>query len=282
MSENLKKRIITAIVLLALVAAALTWLPPLGWLGFAALIAGLAGWEWGALAGHGAGLRVAYGLFCALAVLLLAAAGLDDWRHPHGPLLPVLYGVATAFWLLVVPLWLKRRWPAAGTLGSLTGLVVIVPSALALAQLRWPSASFLLAAMALVWVADIAAYFSGRAFGRRKLAPAISPGKTWEGVYGALVAVNIYGALVLRYALPPAVLDKLPSSAAGWALGLFAMLALTALSIIGDLFESLLKRQAGIKDSSQLLPGHGGVLDRIDSQTSTLPLVALVLALAAA
>ncbi|MBL8483287.1 MAG: phosphatidate cytidylyltransferase [Rhodocyclaceae bacterium] len=282
MSENLKQRIITAIVLLGVVAAAVAWLPPLGWIAFSALIAGLAGWEWGALVRLGAAARVVYGLVCAIAVLALAALGLDDWRLPRGPLLPGLYAAATAFWLLLVPLWLKRRWPAAGLPGKLTGLVVILPSALALAQLRWPSAITLLAAMALVWVADIAAYFSGRAFGRRKLAPAISPGKTWEGVYGALLAVCIYGALALRYALPAGVADNLPGGAAAWVLGLAAMLALTALSIIGDLFESMLKRQAGIKDSSQLLPGHGGVLDRIDSQTSTLPLVALVLALAGA
>jgi phosphatidate cytidylyltransferase len=126
----------------------------------------------------------------------------------------------------------------------------------------------LLAAMALVWIADIAAYFCGRAFGRNKLAPSISPGKTREGAFGALLAVLVYGFVLALKQWPDASAERL----AGVAV---VLLLLTVLSIVGDLFESLLKRQAGIKDSSNLLPGHGGVLDRIDSLTSTLPLVAL-------
>jgi phosphatidate cytidylyltransferase len=129
----------------------------------------------------------------------------------------------------------------------------------------------MLAVMALVWVADIAAYFAGRAFGRHKLAPAISPGKTWEGVAGAIAGVLIYGAAVLSYS---PLAGKLPLPTAALAA---LLVLLTAVSVMGDLFESLLKRQAGIKDSSQLLPGHGGVLDRIDALTSTLPVAALIL-----
>jgi phosphatidate cytidylyltransferase len=126
----------------------------------------------------------------------------------------------------------------------------------------------LIAIMATVWLADIAAYFSGRAFGRHKLAPSISPGKTWEGALGGGLAVVVYG-----FVLAP----KLPVALAGNLALLFVVLVLlTVISVIGDLFESLLKRQAGLKDSSSILPGHGGVLDRIDSLTSTLPLVALV------
>jgi phosphatidate cytidylyltransferase len=119
-------------------------------------------------------------------------------------------------------------------------------------------------------VADIAAYFAGRAFGRHKLAPAISPGKTWEGAGGAVVGVLVFG-LILIATRAPGMLNG-PALAAAAAL----LVALTALSIQGDLFESLLKRQAGVKDSGTLLPGHGGILDRIDSLTSTLPLVGLV------
>ena len=129
----------------------------------------------------------------------------------------------------------------------------------------------MLAAMALVWVADIAAYFSGRAFGRHKLAPAISPGKTWEGVAGAVVGVLAYGGIVFSFS---PLAGRLPLSIPVIVL---MLVLLTAVSVMGDLFESLLKRQAGIKDSSQLLPGHGGVLDRIDALTSTLPLAALIL-----
>ncbi|PKO49753.1 MAG: phosphatidate cytidylyltransferase, partial [Betaproteobacteria bacterium HGW-Betaproteobacteria-21] len=154
--------------------------------------------------------------------------------------------------------------------GVAVGLIVMVPPALALAHLRQLGPWLLLGIMAMVWVADIAAYFSGRAFGRRKLAPGISPGKTWEGAAGAVVGVLAFGYAVL-YAFGGA---QVP----GWVFGVaFPLLfAFTAVSIIGDLFESLLKRQAGVKDSGALLPGHGGILDRIDSLTSTLPLAGLV------
>ena len=146
--------------------------------------------------------------------------------------------------------------------------MVLLPTWLALVLLRHLGPWALLGIMALVWIADIAAYFTGRAFGRRKLAPQISPGKTWEGAYGAVAGVLIYGLAVYFLAGSAVILPVL--------LLIPTLLVLTAVSIIGDLFESLLKRQAGIKDSSQLLPGHGGILDRIDSLTSTLPLVTLL------
>ena len=119
-------------------------------------------------------------------------------------------------------------------------------------------------------LADIAAYFTGRAFGRRKLAPSISPGKSWEGAYGAVVGVAVYGLACLSYIGYPL------GEPGRLVLALVGLVAFTAVSIIGDLFESMVKRQAGVKDSGTLLPGHGGILDRIDSLTSTLPLAALV------
>ena len=122
--------------------------------------------------------------------------------------------------------------------------------------------------MATVWVADTGAYFFGRTFGSHKLAPSISPGKTWEGAVGGGLTVIVYG-FVFSSKLPAVLSDS-------FVLLLSALILLTVISIMGDLFESLLKRQAGLKDSSNVLPGHGGVLDRIDSLTSTLPLVALV------
>ena len=134
-------------------------------------------------------------------------------------------------------------------------------------QLRIPGPAILLALFAVVWMADVAAYFSGKAFGKHKLAPSISPGKTWEGAIGAVVGVIVYG-LTIRLTTGYAPL-ALPL----WVL---ALVLVTAVSIIGDLYESMLKRQAGIKDSSKVLPGHGGVLDRIDSLTSTMPIVALL------
>jgi phosphatidate cytidylyltransferase len=179
------------------------------------------------------------------------------------------YVPAGMFWLVLVPVWMRRRWSLPKSiLGTAIGVLLILPTWLALVQLRQAGELALLAIMALVWLADIAAYFSGRAFGRRKLAPTISPGKTWEGAMGAGLAVVVYGFIVSPK-LPPILSEN-------YGLLLLVLILLTVISIIGDLFESLLKRQAGLKDSSNVLPGHGGVLDRIDSLTSTLPLVAVL------
>jgi phosphatidate cytidylyltransferase len=152
---------------------------------------------------------------------------------------------------------------------------VLLPTFLALVQLRNLGPGTLLAFMATVWIADIAAYFFGRNFGRRKLAPNVSPGKTWEGFYGALAATAVYaGAWIgLFYGATPAAVRDLPWSPL-WMIVLLEGLAV--LSVLGDLFESAMKRQAGLKDSSSLLPGHGGVLDRIDALTPVLPVAALV------
>ncbi|OYW32201.1 MAG: phosphatidate cytidylyltransferase, partial [Methyloversatilis sp. 12-65-5] len=142
--------------------------------------------------------------------------------------------------------------------------------ALALIQLRAQGLVPLLLLMAVVWIADIAAYFTGRAYGRHKLAPAISPGKTWEGAFGAVIAVQCYGLVIKPLLFAEADMPV-------WSVWSVILLLLTAVSIVGDLFESMMKRQAGIKDSSQLLPGHGGVLDRVDSLTATLPLIGFAL-----
>jgi len=270
----LKTRVITAVILLIAFLAALFYLPPLGWTMFATVVAGVAAWEWAGLMRLGAPTRVSFGLalaaICgALVALEPAALGVDSgsfdaaWRLGRWFYLP-----ACVFWLVLVPLWMRRRWPLPKSiLGAAIGVLLILPTWLALVQLRQAGALMLLATMALVWLADIAAYFSGRAFGKRKLAPSISPGKTWEGALGAGLAVLIYG-FMLAPKLPPVL-------SANYGLLALVLILLTAISIIGDLFESLLKRQAGLKDSSNVLPGHGGVLDRIDSLTSTLPLVAL-------
>ena len=164
----------------------------------------------------------------------------------------------------MVPLWLARRWPINNNaLRWLVGTIVIVPAWIGMMQLQAFGPWVLLAAMALVWVADISAYFVGRSIGRHKLAPAVSPGKTWEGAAGAVAGGLLYVFILHQY-------WTLPLNTVVLVLGTSA---LVSISIIGDLFESMIKRQAGVKDSSQLLPGHGGVLDRIDSLTSTLPLL---------
>jgi phosphatidate cytidylyltransferase len=261
----LKTRIITALLLLAGLALILFAMPPLAAVLTFAAIAALAAWEWGGLMRQDQPARVMYAFVLMLFCWQLTVAA------PQ--LVPVLLAVSAVFWILVVPLWFRFKWTLAGNdfFGYLIGGLVILPTWAAMVALHAVSTWLMLAAMALVWVADVSAYFAGRAFGRHKLAPTISPGKTWEGVAGAVVGVMIYGGIVLSFT---PLKDKLPLALP--LLGLLLIL-LTAVSVMGDLFESLLKRHAGIKDSSNLLPGHGGVLDRIDALTSTLPLAALIL-----
>lgn len=267
----LKTRVLTALVLAGGLLAAMFLLPPLGWLMFAALICGGAAWEWGGLAKFSVGQRAVFAvLMTAACVLVGAMAGLASKLTVSPAGLWPLYATSAVFWLVVAPLWLARKWRVSSAAAAVVvGLVVLLPPALALAHLRLIDPWVLLAAMCAIFVSDIAAYFTGRAFGRRKLAPGISPGKTWEGAGGAVVGVVIFGLVVIIASTPSA-------RAAGPIALLVPLLAgYTAVGIFGDLFESLLKRQAGLKDSGTILPGHGGILDRIDSLTSTLPLVGL-------
>jgi phosphatidate cytidylyltransferase len=261
----LRTRVITALLLVAGLGLILFALPPLAAVLAFAAIAALAAWEWGGLMRQDQPARIMYAFVLLLFCWQLTVAAPS--------LIPALLGLSVAFWLLAVPLWFRFKWTLAGNdfFAYLLGALVILPTWAAMVALHAVSTWLLLAAMALVWVADISAYFAGRAFGKHKLAPMISPGKTWEGVAGAVVGVLIYGGIVLNYS---PLAGQVPL-AAPWLVLL--LLLLTAVSVMGDLFESLLKRQAGIKDSSNLLPGHGGVLDRIDALTSTLPLAALIL-----
>ncbi|MCC6658554.1 MAG: phosphatidate cytidylyltransferase [Rhodocyclaceae bacterium] len=270
----LKARVLTALILLAGFLAVLFLLPFSGWLLFASLVAGMGCWEWGGLIQLGYRRRQAYSLagflFCAVLAVLVFDA--ENGAIRLSALLLAVYFIACAFWLVAVPAWMGGRWALSKGLPSLmTGWLVLIPACLALMQLRTSNPYLLLAAMAFVWLADIAAYFSGRRFGRHKLAPTISPGKTWEGVAGAGLAVAAYG-------LAMAWVAGMDLSFPGPVLAVLAAAELLmGLSILGDLFESMAKRQAGVKDSGALLPGHGGVLDRIDSLTSTLPMLGLAL-----
>ncbi len=272
----LRTRIVTAIVLVSAFLLALFYLPPIGWLAVSTLIAALAAWEWGALIGFGKSARIVLGLAVVVVAVLAAVAspgtvGITQESDSAAIALGRwFYYPSAAFWILVAPIWMKSRWRIrSSVLGVLVGVVVILPTWLALVQIKLSGELVLLAIMATVWLADIAAYFSGRKFGRHKLAPAISPGKTWEGAIGGVLAVVVYGFLFM---------SAFPKGLAGSPPLLFVLLvAFAAFSIVGDLFESLLKRQAGLKDSSGVLPGHGGVLDRIDSLTSTLPIAAIAL-----
>jgi len=262
-------RVLTAVVLLAAFLAALFLLDRIWFAGLLGLVIAAAGHEWGKLARMSAATSLLYGTATAALYAALAWA----W-HPLSagdPPEASTYILAALFWLLVVPCWLKRglSQPSAALL-ALTGVVVLVPAGLAAMTLP---AERLLLALGLVWIADTAAYLVGRAFGRHKLAPSISPGKTWEGAAGAAGATLIYAIIC---ALPGAPLGAYVQGA-GWVAYLAVATMLCAVSIAGDLFESAVKRQAGAKDSGALLPGHGGVLDRIDSITSTLPIATLSL-----
>ncbi|MBK6553400.1 MAG: phosphatidate cytidylyltransferase [Rhodocyclaceae bacterium] len=259
----LKTRIVTALALLAGFLCILFLLPEAGVALAFGMVAGLLAWEWAGLMRVDAAGRL---LFAGVVLVSCLAA-----YHQPEFAFPRLWWMSAAFWLLLAPLWLWRRWriDANDMVGYLVGWTLIVPTWAALVGLQARNPWLLFAVMGLVWVADIAAYFAGRRYGRRKLAPAISPGKTWEGVGGAVAGVLLYGAIATLMA------GYEPPSMVGWTL---LLIALTAVSIQGDLFESMIKRQAGVKDSSNLLPGHGGLLDRLDSQTSTLPMAALAIA----
>lgn len=272
----LRTRVLTAITLAAALLVALFALPSWGWSALAAVILTIAAWEWWGFARDARGPRLAYALGMGAAGVGLAwALGLSAGR-PGALLLFPVYAVALLFWLVAVPIWLRRRPampPASLVLGA--GVVVLIPTFLALVQLRNMQPATLLFAMGVAWVADIAAFFVGRRFGVRKLAPQISPGKTWEGFYGAVIATACYAvawvALAPRHL--PALVRDLPGTLF-WTLAVVWML--TVLAVLGDLFESAMKRQAGLKDSGRLLPGHGGVLDRVDALTATLPFAALI------
>ena len=274
----LRQRIATAIVLLALLLPALlvsaAW--PFAWLSLVALSA--AGWEWARLNQAGAyavPLGCALGVACALSLY----AG---WGH-EAP--QWVWWLAMAAWVLGGT-WALRggvgAWPRVPRVARWgLGLVVIWTAWLAMVNARAIGLNFILSVFCLVWAADVFAYFGGRALGKHKLAPAISPGKSWEGVWsgaaGAVAVALIWIAVDARFQTGSASLFTVIAAQLGYA-GLALVVAfLVAMSIVGDLFESLVKRAAGAKDSSALLPGHGGVLDRVDA---LLPVFPIALALA--
>ena len=269
----LKSRVITAVILLALLLTALFALPYAIWAGLIVVMVMQGTAEWSRLSGFTG--NKANGYWGLTLLLMLGLLWLDSGSSEIQQIyihLPV-YAISALLWLIVVPTWLMIGWKVKNpVLMALTGWAVLIPTGLAMLDLRAaaPSPWILLLVMGLVWVADIAAYFAGRKFGKNKLAPSISPGKTWEGVIGALLGVTVYVLLVWRFNPYFNQHEVLPGLllAAWWWVGL---------AVIGDLFESAIKRQAGVKDSGALLPGHGGLLDRIDALTSTLPLAAMAM-----
>ena len=265
----LRQRILTAAVVLLVALAALFWFPNAAWSLFVALVTTLGAWEWGRLSGWRPLARVAYaaviGASC-IAIFIALSHGATVVQQERFDL--AIFGIALAFWVCIALPWIAWRWrlrsPAAL---ALVGWWVLVPAWLAATRMQLQPA-LLLALLVVIWIADTAAYFAGRRFGRNKLAPLVSPGKTWEGVAGAFLGVVVY-FMVLGALRIPALPELLR-----WPV-VAVFFAMTALGIVGDLFESWMKREAGVKDSGTLLPGHGGVLDRIDALTASLPLAGL-------
>ncbi|HEY1058674.1 MAG TPA: phosphatidate cytidylyltransferase [Limnobacter sp.] len=275
----LKTRIITAVVLLILLIAILVYGGSVGWNAFIAVVLLTALWEWGRLGQLPANNAWVYSAVATgLSVIAYQALNLAVQSFP-------IMALAGMFWVLVAP-WCLRNV----SLGPVSrqavflplGVVLIGAACVALILAKAQGIVFLLSMIAICFAADIFAYFFGKAFGKRKLAPRVSPGKSWEGAIGGALSVLALGWLVVALSPTWPWLNETWQVKAlqQWHPVLFSfwLLVLSAFSVVGDLFESMLKRAAGMKDSSQLLPGHGGVLDRIDAQLPVMPLALLLVA----
>jgi phosphatidate cytidylyltransferase len=273
----LKLRVITALVLLAVLLPLLFQNNPTPFVGVTMVMLSAGAWEWARLNQLSRTAAVCTGAFFATFLTII-------WVYIGIQIPTYFWWFSAGLWLFVIPCllafgvetWQKiPRW-----LRMSVGLFSLALAWLAMAQTRAIGPNFLLSIFSLVWIADIAAYFGGKAFGRRKLAPTISPGKSWEGVFVGWLGV-------LGFAIMWIWLDALaPSGSPSFYTELFArhpfacwiiFSCLAAASVVGDLIESLVKRSAGFKDSSNLLPGHGGILDRIDALLPVLPLTVLCL-----
>ncbi|PWC14945.1 phosphatidate cytidylyltransferase [Brenneria roseae subsp. americana] len=279
----LKYRLITALILIPIVIAALFLLPPLGFTLVTLAVCMLAAWEWGQLSGFVTyGQRLWLAILCGflLALMLLTLPAYHYSVH--------ILQISAALWSALVwwgvALFLVLSYPASASLWRhsrvlrlVFGIVTIVPFFWGMVALRqynydvnpFTGAWWLLYVMLLVWGADSGAYMFGKLFGKRKLAPKVSPGKTWEGLVGGLVTSAVISLLFSHYA---------PLTVAPSTLLICSIVAALA-SVLGDLTESMFKREAGIKDSSHLIPGHGGVLDRIDSLTAAVPVFSCLMLL---
>lgn len=260
----MKQRIITALILLPIMLIMLFFANNGVWATFAGVIALLALWEYSRLMLFTGKQQIGYTLATAL-FMLTAYCG--QWSLP-----PFIWAIVLAFWLLVMPAWLAFKWKltGAGTRTLLLGWLLMIPFWYALMILRPADESVapLLSLMCVVWLADSVAYFVGKKFGKRKLAPVLSPKKSWEGALGGLAAVWIYATIARA--------GGWFGFETSWLATMIAVSILTFVSIGGDLLESWFKRVVQCKDSSNLLPGHGGMFDRVDSMISLLSVAAAV------
>jgi phosphatidate cytidylyltransferase len=272
----LKTRVITAVLLLAVLLPVLfsNYYPAVAVV--VTLFFGAAAWEAFRLFKNRAAIVIALFWAGAFAYTFFLNNGLEQARF--------WVAIGAAIWLLRFAPSLKLGLPPLEGVGnlmlSMVYVVTLVSCFVAILVLYQRSPVYLISAMALVWIADIGAYFAGKAFGKRKLAPSISPGKSWEGAIGGWVAVLVIAAAtVLAAPSVPLLQDTFAvklQGKMGWFVLLAVLTVIVAASVVGDLFESMLKRRAGLKDSSMLLPGHGGVLDRIDALVPVLPVAALI------
>lgn len=256
------KRIVTAVILIPLVVAAVFYLPVPAFVGLTAAVVLAGAWEWSNLMGIKDLLaRLLY--FSIVAAILYASLLLPIAAVPHLLIASVIWWLLAGVMVAFYPRG-SAWWAASKFVRGLMGLIVLVPCWITLNLIRTQeNGSFdILVLFILIWGADTAAYFVGRKWGKTKLAPLVSPGKSVEGVIGALLCTIAIAVAILTATHMPIYV---------WPWAILFCLSVVILSIVGDLFESMLKRQVGIKDSGKLLPGHGGLLDRIDSLTAAAP-----------
>lgn len=274
----LKYRLITAIILIPLVIIALFFLPPALFGYIVIAVCGLAGWEWSQFAGlHSQTQRVIVGALFAIGLVVAQQGLINSANLIENPFIAYSLWAALVWWVIAVLLVITypgsaKVWNKSTLIRLIFGIVTIVPFYSGMMVLRtqgyetdnYQGAWWLLYVMLLVWGADSGAYAFGRLMGKHKMAPKVSPGKTLEGLVGGLVTAAIISWLFSTYAPVP----KMPQYL------MLSSVIVVLISVFGDLTESMFKRQSGIKDSSHLIPGHGGVMDRIDSLTAAIPVFA--------
>lgn len=262
----LKTRIITAMILIAAFIPALFKLPDAYWALAMLIVTLLALREWAQMMGFSSTQHVVYVLISLAIGLYVIGRMLHNNLHHFFYQSLTIFAAISFFWMLIVPIWFAKQFKLRSLIAkALLGWLLMLPLWLALVCAKIVDPKLVLVLLATIWIADSAAYFAGKSFGKHKLAPSISPGKTWEGVAGALIGVTLFGA-ILYLGLGIKTLAIFP--------GLWLV---TLLGVAGDLFESMMKRQMNLKDSGSLLPGHGGILDRIDGIIPSLPIAILMI-----
>ena len=262
----LKTRILTAVVLMAAFIPALFTLPNDYWALVMLIVTLLALREWAQMVGFSSKQNYVYLLISLVIGLYVIGRMLNNNLHHFFYQSLIIFAVVTCFWVFIVPIWFAKQFMLRGLIPkALLGWLLMLPLWLALVFAKIVDPKLALVLLATIWIADSAAYFAGKKFGKHKLAPSISPGKTWEGVAGALIGVTLFGA-ILTFTLGIHTLAIF-----------FGLWLVTLLGVAGDLFESMIKRQWNLKDSGSLLPGHGGILDRIDGIIPSLPIAILMI-----